>query len=76
MITLVDLKKKKSDLIYLGSFQELCHNFLSLSFPLGVGEEERRVSFLEINCLLPRETASVCLSLSLKSASSQPASRS
>lgn len=65
MVTLADLKKKKkrSDLIYLGSFQELCHRFLSFSFPLGVGEKEGRVSFLEINCLLPRETASVSLSL-------------
>ena len=63
MVTLADLKKKKrSDLIYLGSFQELCHRFLSFSFPLGVGEKGR-VSFLEINCLLPPETASVSLSL-------------
>lgn len=43
MVTLADLekkKKKRSDLIYLGSFQELCHRFLSFSFPLGVGEKE------------------------------------
>lgn len=39
MVKLVDLKKKKSDSIYLGSFQELCHSVQSFSFPL-VGEKK------------------------------------
>lgn len=65
-------KKKKVWFDISGLFQELCHRFLSFSFPLGVGRRREESHFWKSTVCCPRETASVSLSLWNLPPASQP----